>query len=317
VLKPSELTSLSALELAGIATRIGLPKGVLNVVTGLGAGAGQPLVEHPLVQKVSFTGSVPTGSRIATTAAKDIKKCSLELGGKSPIIVFPDADLDQVYDWVSMGIFCNAGQICCATSRLLIHESIKEKVLARLAEIANKIKMGSGMDPSTKLGPVVNDTQYTKIAGYIKSGIDQGAKAVVGGVPADSAGFFISPTIFDNVKSDMTIWREEIFGPVLSVMTFKNADEAIELANNTIYGLAAAVMSKDKATCDRLTKELDVGTVWVNCSQPSFVELPWGGFKQSGIGRELGPWGLDNFLELKQVATWVDESAKGWGWFTG
>jgi len=288
----------------------------MNIVTGYGPAAGSPLVEHPIVRKVSFTGSVPTGARIATSVAKDIKKCSLELGGKSPIIVFPDADFDQVIDWVSMGIFCNAGQICCATTRLLVHEDVKEKVLNRLIEITKKVKLGDGFDPTTKMGPVVNDSQYEKIAAYIKNGIAQGAKPLVGGAPPSSEGYFIHPTIFDNVKPEMTIWREEIFGPVLSVMSFKDVDEAIKLANNSNYGLAAAVMSKNQAICDRVTKDLEVGTVWVNCSQPSFVELPWGGYKQSGIGRELGPWGLDNFLEMKQVAKWVDPKSKGWGWFT-
>jgi len=316
VLKPSEFTSLSALEMAAIATRVGLPKGVLNIVTGYGAAAGGPLVEHPLVKKVSFTGSVATGARIAAASAKDIKKCTLELGGKSPIIVFPDADLDQAIDWVCHGILLNAGQVCCSTSRLIVHEDVKEKVLSRVIEIAKKVKLGPGLDPSTKVGPVVNGVQFDRISHFIKSGIAEGAKLVIGGLPAQSEGFFIPPTIFDNVKPNMTIWREEIFGPVLSVMTFKGIDEAISLANNTNFGLAAAVMSQDNAICDRLSKELEAGTVWVNCSQASFIELPWGGFKQSGIGRELGPWGLEGFLEAKEVARWSDQKRKGYGWFT-
>jgi len=317
VLKPSENTSLSALELAAIADRVGLPKGVLNVVTGYGPTVGSPLVDHPLVHKVAFTGSVATGSKVALKAASSIKKCSLELGGKSPIIVFNDADVDQVVDWISVGIFFNAGQVCSATSRLLIQEGIKDQVLSKLAEVAKKIKIGSGLDPTNKLGPVVNDIQYKKIVDFIKGGLAQGATPLVGGVPAESDGYFVNPTVFVNVKPEMTIWREEIFGPVLSVVTFKDADEALRLANNTDYGLAAAIMSKSQDTCRKMARGLEAGIVWVNCSQPTFVQAPWGGYKQTGVGRELGPWGLENYLETKQVSTWIDDKAKGWGWFTG
>jgi len=315
VLKPSENTPLSALELAAVATRIGLPKGVLNVVNGYGPSAGSPLIEHPLVQKVAFTGSVATGSKVAVAAAKSIKKCSLELGGKSPILVFDDADVDAVVDWVSVGIFFNAGQVCSATSRLLIQEGIKKPVLDKLAELANKVKIGNGLDATNKLGPVVNEVQYKKISDFIKGGLAQGAKALTGGVPQDSEGYFVKPTIFVDVKPEMTVWREEIFGPVLSVVSFKTIDEALHLANNTEYGLGAAVMSKDKEVCKKVVRGLEAGIVWVNCSQPTFIQAPWGGYKQSGIGRELGPWGLENYLETKQVSTWVDEKTKGWGWF--
>jgi len=232
------------------------------------------------------------------------------------MIVFGDADVDQVVDWASVGIFFNAGQVCSATSRLIIHEDIKDAVLNKLKALAQKINIGDGLDPAHKLGPIVNEMQYKKVVNYIKSGIDQGAQTITGGVPKESGGFFVSPTIFVNVKPEMTIWREEIFGPVLSVMTFKDKDEAIKLANNTHFGLAAAVMSKDKATCKNVAQSLEAGIVWVNCSQPTFVQAPWGGYKQSGIGRELGPWGLENYYETKQVSTWVDEKTKGWGWFT-
>jgi betaine-aldehyde dehydrogenase len=315
VLKPSENTPLSALELAAIASRVGLPRGVFNVVNGYGPSAGTPLIEHPLVSKIAFTGSVPTGSKIAIKAAASIKKCSLELGGKSPIIVFDDADVDGVADWVSVGIFFNAGQVCSATSRLIIQEGIKDKVLGKLKSVIEGVKIGPGLDPSNKLGPLVNEVQYKKVSDFIKGGIAQGATPITGGVPVDSEGYFVKPTIFDNVKPEMTIWREEIFGPVLSVVSFKTIDEALHLANNTEYGLGAAVMSKDKETCKKVVRNLEAGIVWVNCSQPTFVQAPWGGYKQSGIGRELGPWGLENYLETKQVSTWVDEKSKGWGWF--
>jgi betaine-aldehyde dehydrogenase len=268
-----------------------------------------------LVQKVAFTGSVVTGSKIASLAAKEIKKCSLELGGKSAIIVNNDIDVDQVVDWVTVGIFFNAGQVCSATSRLLVHQDVKDKVLVRLAQVAKGIKIGSGLDKSNKLGPVVSEGQYKKIVNYIKGAIDQGAKVVTGGVPNEKEGFFIEPTVFADVTPQMTIWREEIFGPVLSVISFTNIDEAIRLANDTQFGLGAAVMSQDKAVCRKVAHELEAGLVWVNCSQPTFVQAPWGGYKQSGIGRELGPWGLDNYLETKQIVHWVDEKAKGWGWF--
>jgi len=315
VLKPSENTPLSALELAAIASRVGLPKGVLNVVNGYGPSTGSPLVEHPLVSKVAFTGSVLTGSKIAVKAASAIKKCSLELGGKSPIIVFNDADVDAVADWVSVGVFFNAGQVCSATSRLIIQEGIKDNVLKKLKNVIEGIKIGSGLDPANKLGPVVNELQYKKVSDFIKGGLAQGAKVLTGGVPAESEGYYIKPTIFYDVKPEMTIWREEIFGPVLSVMSFNTIDEALHLANNTEFGLGAAVISKDKETCKKVVRNLEAGIVWVNCSQPTFVQAPWGGYKQSGIGRELGPWGLENYLETKQVSTWVDDKTKGWGWF--
>jgi len=223
-------------------------------------------------------------------------------------------------DWISVGIFFNAGQVCSATSRLIVHESVKDKLLAGLVEVANSIQIGNGLESGTKLGPLVNDIQYKKVLNYIQKGIDTGAKLLCGGIPNPNdtllnRGFFVPPTIFDAVTPNMEIWKEEIFGPVLSVMTFSETSQAIELANSTEYGLAAAVMSQNKKTCDETAKQLNAGIVWINCSQPTFVTLPWGGVKKSGFGRELGPWGLDNYVELKQVTQWADQSAKGWGWF--
>jgi len=315
VLKPSELTPITALEVAGIASRVGLPKGVLNVVTGFGPAAGAPLVTHPLVRKIAFTGSVATGIRVAVAAAKEIKRCSLELGGKSALIVHNDADIEAFADWGSVGIFFNAGQVCSATSRLLIHEEIKDKALARLAQVAKGIKMGSGLDPTNKLGPLVNETQYSKVVGFIRQGVAEGAKLLTGGVPAERDGYYVEPTIFVDCTPHMSIWKEEIFGPVLAVITYTNLDDAIRLANDTQYGLGGAVMSADKAVCNKVANELEAGLIWVNCNQATFVQAPWGGYKASGIGRELGPWGFDNFLETKQISTWVDPKTKGWGWF--
>jgi len=320
VLKPSELTPLCALEFGGIIHSVGLPKGVLNICPGYGPEAGGALTSHPDIHKVAFTGSVPTGTKVMTSAAATLKRFSLELGGKSPILVFPDAEIASAVDWISMGIFFNAGQVCSATSRLIVHKDVKDRVLSGLVEVARKIVVGSGLDPNTKLGPLVNESQYQKVLHYIQSGISSGAKLLCGGLPKPedqnlNQGYFIPPTIFDGVTPDMKIWKEEIFGPVLSVMSFSDPEEAIRLANGTEYGLAAAVMSQSKTTCEDVAKKLDVGICWINCSQPTFIQLPWGGTKKSGIGRELGPWGLDNYLEVKQITSWADPKAKGWGWF--
>eukprot|EP01125_Pyxidicula_operculata_P006791 TRINITY_DN2333_c0_g1_i3.p1 TRINITY_DN2333_c0_g1~~TRINITY_DN2333_c0_g1_i3.p1 ORF type:complete len:705 (+),score=192.87 TRINITY_DN2333_c0_g1_i3:9-2123(+) len=318
VLKPSELTSLNALEIGAICSRAGLPQGVLNIVCGLGPQAGEALSLHPGVHKLAFTGSVPTGSHIMSNAALAVKRCSLELGGKSPIIVYQDADVEQAVDWISVGIFFNAGQVCSATSRLIVHESVKDQVLSGLINLINGIKIGNGLDASTKLGPLVSEGQFNRVAGYIKKGLDEGARLVTGGVPTSgelTQGYFIKPTIFDNVNPDMTIWKEEIFGPVLSVMTFKDPATAIQLANSSEYGLGAAVLSRNLDLCHSTARMLQAGIVWINCSQPTFVEMPWGGVKKSGIGRELGPWGLENYIEIKQVTAWADPNDKGWGWF--
>jgi len=270
------------------------------------------------VDKVAFTGSVATGSKIASAGAKTIKKVSLELGGKSPLIVCHDADLEQACDWILAGIFLNSGQICSATSRVLIHQSIADKLLEMLRTHAKKIQVGAGLDQANNMGPLVSESQYTKVMYYINSGLAQGATLFYGGTRPPNAGdggYFVLPTIFVDVKPFMRIWQEEIFGPVLSVMTFENEEEAIQLANDTPYGLGGAVFTQDNDTAHRIARKLRCGIVWINCSQPTFVQLPWGGFKQSGTGRELGPWGLHNYLELKQVCQWVNPTDKGWGWF--
>jgi betaine-aldehyde dehydrogenase len=314
VLKPSEYTPLSALELARICHAAGVPSGVVNVVTGYGATAGAHLAAHPDVRKVAFTGSVPTGIAVATAAAKDVKSLSLELGGKSPIVVFDDADLDQVVEWVMFGIYFNQGQVCSATSRLIAQSGIAGSLVERLAEESKKITIGEGMTDGVKLGPLVSRPQYEKVVGYIETGKKEATLVTGGGRPAGlNAGYFVEPTIFAGVPPEARIWKEEIFGPVLSVAAFKTEDEAMNLANTSEYGLAAAVMTTDMERAERVADRFDAGVVWVNCSQPTFLEAPWGGTKKSGIGRELGTWGLMNFLEPKQITAY--NSRDPWGWY--
>lgn len=314
VLKPSELTPLSALELAGAAERIGLPAGVLNVVTGLGSDAGGPLSQHPGVDKLAFTGSVPTGAKIMSAAAADIKNISLELGGKSAFIVFDDADVDAAVEWIMFGIFWNQGQVCSATSRLLVQEGIAPRLLERLVEETRRIRIGSGLEPGVLLGPLVSAGQYQKVMGMIEQGCQEARLLTGGRRPAHlDQGFFVEPTIFAEPADQARIWTEEVFGPVLCVKRFKSEGEALRLANDSRFGLAAAVMSADLERATRVANALRAGIVWVNCSQPTFTQAPWGGMKQSGIGRELGRWGLDNYLEVKQVTEY--RSSEPWGWY--
>ena len=315
VLKPSELTPLTALELAAIAEEVGLPAGVLNVVTGLGADAGQPLSEHPGVDKLAFTGSVPTGAKIMAAAARDIKNVSLELGGKSPFVVFADSDIEKAVEWIMFGIFWNQGQVCSATSRVLVEESLYPALMERLVAEAAKIRIGDGLEEGTLLGPLVSKGQYDKVLSMIERGRAEGATIAHGGKrPAGlDTGYFLEPTILTDMGEDNFVWREEIFGPVVCVKPFKDEADAIRMANDSKFGLAAAVMSKDKARCERVAKAFRAGIVWINCSQPTFTEAPWGGYKQSGIGRELGKWGLSNYLEVKQITAF--NSDEPWGWY--
>ena len=315
VLKPSELTPLTALELGAIAEEIDLPPGVLNVVSGTGPEAGEPLSLHRDVDKLAFTGSVPTGRRVMLAAAQEIKNVSLELGGKSPFVVFADADIEAAVEWVMFGVFWNQGQVCSATSRLLIESSLAPRLLDRLAEEAAKIPIGDGLAPGTLLGPLVSRGQYDKVLGFIDRA--RAAKIALltgGGRPAGrDRGYFVAPTVFVDVPVDAELWREEVFGPVLAVRTFQDEAEAVRLANDSPFGLAAAVMSADLERCRRVARRFRAGIVWINCSQPTFSQAPWGGMKQSGIGRELGEWGLANYLEVKQITTY--ESPEPWGWY--
>jgi betaine-aldehyde dehydrogenase len=315
VLKPSELTPLTALELGAIAAEAGLPKGVLNIVTGFGVEAGQPLSEHPGVDKLAFTGSIPTGAKIMATAARDIKTVSLELGGKSPLVVFADTPIEEAVEWIMFGIFWNQGEVCSATSRVLIEAPIYEAVLARLAEEARRIRIGPGLEDGILLGPLVSEGQHTKVLDAIRRGVDEGARLVAGGgVPEGlEAGCYVEPTILADPPLESWVWREEIFGPVVCTRPFETEEEAIRLANDSRYGLAAAVMSADLERAERVARAFRTGIDWINCSQPTFTEAPWGGMKQSGIGRELGEWGLNNYLEVKQITSW--DRAKPWGWY--
>ncbi|MEX3960502.1 aldehyde dehydrogenase family protein [Trinickia sp. EG282A] len=315
VLKPSELTPLTALELAHIAAAADLPPGVLNIVTGTGKDAGAPLSEHPGIDKLAFTGSVPTGSRIMQAAARDIKNVSLELGGKSPFIVFDDSDIDAAVEWIMFGIFWNQGEVCSATSRVLVQRGIYERLLARLEKEARKISIGNGLQEGVLLGPLVSKGQYDKVREAVQRGKDEGAHLMTGGArPAHlDKGYFIEPVVFADVPTDSWIWKEEIFGPVVCIRAFDDEAEAVRLANDSRFGLGAAVMSRDDERCERVARALRAGIVWINCSQPTFTEAPWGGYKQSGIGRELGEWGLNNYLETKQITRYV--SGKPWGWY--
>ncbi|KFF50341.1 aldehyde dehydrogenase [Gammaproteobacteria bacterium MFB021] len=315
VLKPSEVTPLTALELADIAHRAGVPAGVFNVITGFGKEAGAPLTAHPGVDKLAFTGSVPTGSAIMQTAARDIRNLSLELGGKSPFVVFDDSDLEAAVEWIMFGIFWNKGEVCSATSRLLVQEGLYQPLMDRLVEEIDKLPIGNGMDEGVLLGPLVNKTQYDKVLAAIARGQEEGARLLVGGErPAGmDKGYFLKPAIFVDVPEESWVWQEEIFGPVLCVRTFKDEHEAVRLANASRFGLAAAVMSGDDERAERVARRFRAGIVWINCSQPTFTEAPWGGYKQSGIGRELGEWGFHNYLETKQITRY--DSQKPWGWY--
>lgn len=315
ILKPSELASITCLELAEVCREVGLPSGILNILTGLGPEAGASLVSHPDVDKIAFTGSSATGSKIMTAAAPLVKPVTLELGGKSPIVVFEDVDLDKAAEWTLFGCFWTNGQICSATSRLVVHESIAEAFLDKLVKWCKNIKISDPLEEGCRLGPIVSSGQYEKVLKFISTAKDEGATILCGGARPQhlKKGFFVEPTIITDIKTSMQIWREEVFGPVLCVKTFSTEEEAIELANDTHYGLGAAVLSQDLERCERLTKAFQSGIVWVNCSQPCFSQAPWGGKKRSGFGRELGEWGLDNYLNVKQVTEYVSDDQ--WGWY--
>ncbi|KAE8694555.1 Betaine aldehyde dehydrogenase [Hibiscus syriacus] len=266
----------------------------LNILTGLGPEAGAPLASHPDVDKIAFTGSTTTGSKIMTVAAQMVKPVSLELGGKSPIIVFEDVDLDKAAEWTAFGCFWTNGQICSATSRLIVHENIAKEFLDRLVKWTENIKISDPLEEGCRLGPVVSGGQYEKVLKFISTAKSEGATILSGGVRPEhlKKGFFVEPTIITDVTTSMQIWREEVFGPVLCVKTFSTEDEALELANDTHYGLGAAVISNDLERCDRVSKQLQAGIVWINCSQPCFCQAPWGGTNAaaSGVNSVNGDW---------------------------
>ncbi|KAF6259119.1 aldehyde dehydrogenase domain-containing protein [Scenedesmus sp. NREL 46B-D3] len=316
VLKPSELASVTCLELAGLAADAGLPAGVLNVVTGLGADAGAPLSSHLALAKVAFTGSTATGQRVAQAAIANLRPATMELGGKSSLIIFDDAELDKAVEWVMFGAFWTNGQICSSTSRILIHERVADAFYAKLKERAQSISIGDPLQTGCRMGPIVSASQYERVRGYVQIGLDEGATLLTGGrrPPCCPHGYYLEPTVFVDVAPHMRLWKEEIFGPVLSVCTFASEQQALALANDSEYGLGGAVISADAERCRRVAEGLECGIVWVNCSQPCFCQAPWGGVKSSGFGRELGEWGLENFLSVKQVTAYVSD--KPWDWYS-
>jgi betaine-aldehyde dehydrogenase len=315
VIKPAEQTPLTLLELARSFEECGLPKGVVNVVTGFGETAGAPLVVHPQVDKIAFTGSVEVGKLIMRNAADGLKKVSLELGGKSPNIFFADADFEAAVDGALFGVFINQGEVCSAGSRVLVERPIYKKMLDAMVEKARTIRLGPGLDKASKMGPVVSKEQMERVRRYQEIGKKEAKVAIGGSRPKDAAlqaGYFVEPTIFYDVDNAATIAREEIFGPVMAVIPFDGEAEALRIANDTRYGLAAAVWSRDIFKCLRMVKRLQAGIVWVNHMQPTYVEAPWGGYKMSGFGRELGPWGAEEYLQVKQVHINLSEEPIGW-----
>jgi betaine-aldehyde dehydrogenase len=313
VLKPAEQTPLTALEMAHWFADVGLPPGVVNIITGFGETAGAPLVRHPEVNKVAFTGSAAVGRLILKSAAESIKRVTLELGGKSPNIFFADADFEAAIDGALFGVFINQGEVCSAGSRILVERSIYPRFVEAMTEKAKRIKLGTPLHRETKMGPLVSKEQYERVRSYQELGKQEARLVAGGGRPVGmDKGFYVEPTIFCDVDNSARIAQEEIFGPVAAVIPFQNEAEAIRIANDTPYGLAAAVWSRDIFKAFRVVKALRAGIVWVNHMQPTYVEAPWGGYKQSGFGRELGPWGIEEYLETKQVHINLNEQPIGW-----
>lgn len=318
VLKPSEFTSASTLEFAKLVEEAGFPAGVVNVVTGFGKDVGTPLVEHPLVKKITFTGSDTTGRLINQQAAKYFKHVGLELGGKSPNIVFDDANLDDAVNGAIAGIFAATGQTCIAGSRLLLQDSIHDAFVEKLCALAKTARMGDPMNPDTQIGPVTTPQQYDKVLSYIDIAKQDGAQLVLGGGPAKRPecgdGWFVEPTIFSGVKNDMRIAQEEVFGPVLAIIRFKDEDEAIAIANDSNYGLGAGVWTSDIGRAFRLSERIQAGTVWVNTYRAVSYMSPFGGYKDSGLGRENGMDAIREYLQTKSV--WVNTGAESSNPFT-
>jgi aldehyde dehydrogenase (NAD+) len=300
-MKPAEQTPLTCLRMARLAQKAGIPDGVINVVPGYGPTAGAAIVRHPDVDKIAFTGEHVTAQVIMREASATLKRLTFELGGKSPNIVFADADIDAAIAGTHFGLYFNQGQCCCAGSRVFVEKKIHDRFVERICDMNEQRRLGDPLDPTTDQGPQVDRAQFDKIMKYIELGKSEGASCLTGGARFGEKGYFIQPTVFDQVTDDMSIAQDEIFGPVMSVLTFTDVDEVIQRGNNTFYGLAAAVWTKDIAKAHYLAAKLKAGTVWVNCYDVFDAAAPFGGFKMSGQGRELGERGLDAYLETKTV----------------
>ncbi|MCE5197669.1 aldehyde dehydrogenase family protein [bacterium] len=314
VVKPASVTPLTTVMLGEIFTAAGMPEGVVNIITGSGSTAGNALIHHPLVDKLSFTGSTEIGRDVIDASKDHICEFCLELGGKSPAVVLADANLDAAVDGILFGAFLNQGECCCAATRVLVDSSIHKEFVDLLVEKTSKIVVGDGMDESVRMGPLVSDSHRNSVMDYIEIGKSEAGEPVIGGgLPAGlDRGYFVEPTIFDNVPESSRIYREEIFGPVLTVTAFDGADELVRAANDTAYGLAASIWTGDTAVGQRLSRRIKAGTVWVNLHNFLYSQAPYGGFKQSGIGRELGREGLEAYTEVKNVITWLGQGAFRW-----
>jgi acyl-CoA reductase-like NAD-dependent aldehyde dehydrogenase len=301
ILKPAEQTPLTALRLGELIMEAGMPEGVVNIITGFGPGAGSAIAEHPNIDKVAFTGSTEVGKLILQASAGNLKKVSLELGGKAPNIIFPDADLDQAVPTSMMGVYFNSGQVCCAGTRIFVQRDRYDEVVDKLANFSKGVTMGDPFDQKSTIGPLVSQEQFDRVKGYLEVGKKEGAKVAAGGEARSGKGYFVKPTLFADVKNDMRIAREEIFGPVGAAIAFTDENDAVLQGNTTDYGLSAAVWTRDISRAHKMARSLKAGTVWVNCFNQLDPISPFGGYKQSGFGRELGRYAIDLYTQIKSV----------------